>query len=140
MDGRPAGRRPAFAPSSGGLSLSGHSGLSNGVKSGMRRSDLSRAFQTFQKGTGSRGPRALLTAVIATAALDVAAGDQGAARYFLSDLYRHHIELVGLSADYLPDGVTLADLAALVEGQASRRPRSTSQNDTKCHRVKAYGA
>lgn len=81
---------------------------------GMRRSTLGRAFATFQ-GQGPTGPRALLSAVIARAALDVAAGDVAAAVYFLSNDYRRHVELIGLPADYLPAGVEAADLAALVE-------------------------
>lgn len=91
----------------------------------VQRLRLARAFQTFQ-GRGSVGPRALLSAVIATAALDLADGDPAAAAYFLSDLYRHHVTLAGLPADYLPEGVTRADLAALVEAAASRARRVRS--------------
>ncbi len=88
----------------------------------MPRSDVSRAFQIFQ-GQRGRGPRALLVAVMGAAAIDLAKGDPAAARYFLSHNYRHHLELVGLPADYLPEGVTRADLFAMVEGQSSRRLR-----------------
>ncbi len=100
---------------------------------GMRRSTLGRAFQTFA-GQGPAGPRALLVAVIGRAALDLAAGDVAAARYFLSNIYKHHISLWGLPADYLPAGVEAADLAALVEarargqGQPSRRALVMSHN------------
>ena len=92
---------------------------------GMRRSTLGRAFQTFQ-GRGPTGPRALVTAVIGQAVLDLAAGDVAAAAYFLSDGYRTYLELIGLPPDYLPAGVEAADLAALVEAQPARRPRATS--------------
>ena len=86
------------------------------------KSDIARAIQTFQ-GQRGRGPRALFVAVIGAAAVDLANGDAGAARYFLSQDYRQHLELVGLPADFLPEGVTLAGLLALVEGSASRRPQ-----------------
>ena len=92
---------------------------------GMRRSPLGRAFQTFA-GQGPAGPRALLVAVIGRAALDLAAGDVAAARYFLSDHYRRHVELIGLPADYLPVGVKAADLATLVEAAGARARRATS--------------
>lgn len=62
-------------------------------------------------------------AVMGAAAVDLANGDQGAARYFLSDTYKHHLELVGLPAEYLPDGVTRAELLALAERPALRQPR-----------------
>lgn len=82
----------------------------------MGRSVFSRAFQTFQ-GQRPTGPRALISAVIAVAAADLAKGDRAAALYFQSDRYAHHLELVGLPADYLPVGVTRAGIAALVDSQ-----------------------
>ena len=88
----------------------------------MKKSGIARAFQTFQ-GQRGRGPRALFVAVMGAAAVDLANGDPGAARYFLSETYKHHLELADLPADFLPAGVTRADLLALVEGPASRRPR-----------------
>ena len=91
----------------------------------VQRLRLARAIQSFQ-GRGPVGPRALLSAVIAVAALDVADGDPAAAAYFLSDLYRHHVTLAGLPPDYLPEGVTRADLAGMVEAAASRARRATS--------------
>lgn len=84
----------------------------------MRFSTLGRAFQTFQ-GQGPTGPRALVTAIIGTAAADLASGDPAAARFFLSKDYRHYLELIGLSADYLPAGVTHAELRGLVEAGGS---------------------
>ena len=78
----------------------------------VQRLRLARAIQSFQ-GRGPVGPRALLSAVIAVAALDVADGDPAAAAYFLSDLYRHHVTLAGLPPEYLPEGVTRADLAGM---------------------------
>lgn len=86
----------------------------------MRRSTLGRAFQTFA-GQGPAGPRALLVAVIGRAALDLAAGDVAAARFFLSKDYRHYLELIGLSADYLPAGVTHAELLKMTS--STTRPR-----------------
>lgn len=89
------------------------------------KSDIARAFQTFQ-GQRGRGPRALLVAVMGAAAVDLANGDAGAARYFLSQDYKKHLELVGLPADFLPAGVTTVELVELVEGQR----RKMSQNIT----------
>lgn len=86
----------------------------------MRRSTVGRAFQTFQR-QGPTGPRALLAAVIGRAAVDLAEGDRGAAAYFLSDLYQHHLELIGLSANYLPAGVEAADLLKLADARPTRR-------------------
>ena len=101
----------------------------------MKKSDISRAFQIFQ-GQRGRGPRALFVAVMGAAAVDLAHGDPGAAHYFLSDTYRHHLELVGLPAEYLPDGVNRADLLALVERPASRQPR----NVAKCRKMSQIAA
>lgn len=88
----------------------------------MRRSTLGRAFQTYHT-QGAAGPRALLAAVIARAALDLADGDPAAAGFFLSKDYRHYLELIGLPGDYLPDGVTHTELRALVEAAALKRRR-----------------
>ena len=104
------------------MAIAGDNGRPKRIKLGMQKSNISRAFQTFQ-GQRGRGPEALFVAVMGAAAVDLANGDQGAAQYFLSDTYRHHLELVGLPAEYLPDGVTRADLLALVEGPALSRPR-----------------
>ncbi len=86
----------------------------------MGRSTVQRAYQTFQR-LGPTGPRALLSAVIARATVDLAEGDQGAAVYFLSDIYRHHLGLIGLPADYLPAGVEAADLLKLAGARPTRR-------------------
>ena len=75
--------------------------------------------------------------MIAVAALDVADGDPAAAAYFLSDLYRHHVTLAGLPPDYLPEGVTRADLAGLVEAAASRARRATSAGPRRPRRAAA---
>ena len=86
-----------------------------------------RAVTTFQGAAGKAGGgRALLVAIIGQAALDLAEGDRGAAAYFLSDLYRGHLQQLGLSDDMLPDGVTHAELRALVglaSSTSSARPR-----------------
>ena len=74
--------------------------------------DWRRAVATYQAATGKAGPRALIVAIFARAALDLADGDPAAARFFLSRDYRHYLELIELPADYLPDGVTRADLVA----------------------------
>lgn len=90
-----------------------------------RRTELGRAFQSFQ-GRGLVGPRALLSAVIATAALDLDRGGgpaRSAARYFLSDLYRGHLAWLGLPPDFLPAGVARSDLAALAGASSTRPPR-----------------
>jgi len=87
----------------------------------MKRSTMGRAFQTFQ-GQGPTGPRALVAAIIGRAAVDLADGDKTAATaaaFFLSDDYRHMMESIGLSPDWLPAGVTRADLLKL----AGARPR-----------------
>ncbi len=98
----------------------------------MRRSTLGRAFQTFQ-GRGPTGPRALVTAVIGRAALDLAAGDAAAAAWFLSDDYRHLMESLGLSPDWLPVGVTRADLLKLTERRPPRRSRRPRAGHTMSH-------
>ncbi len=82
--------------------------------------DWQRAMKTFQASSKKAGPRALLTAIVGQAAADLAGGDRGAAAYFLSEQYKHHVSLLGFPADYLPVGVKAADLVALVEGQPSR--------------------
>ena len=102
----------------------------------VQRLRLARAIQSFQ-GRGPVGPRALLSAVIAVAALDVADGDPAAAAYFLSDLYRHHVTLAGLPPDYLPEGVTRTDLAGLVEAGASRARRAMSAGPRRPRRAAA---
>lgn len=89
-----------------------------------RRTQLQRAVAGFQAATDKAGGSALLTAVIGQAALDLAEGDHGAAQYFLSDVYRHHVTLLGLPGDYLPAGVTAADLRALVEVQPTSQRRA----------------
>lgn len=86
------------------------------------RSPIRRAIQTFQ-GQGPEGPRALVTAIIGRAAADLADGDAGAAAFFLSEDYRHYLGLIGLPADYLPAGVTRADLLKLAAGRPPRRAR-----------------
>ena len=90
----------------------------------VQRLQLARAFQTFQ-GKGATGPRALIVAIVTTAALDLEGDEPGAARsaaaYFLSDLYRHHVTLAGLPPDYLPEGVTVEGLQALAD---ALRPRA----------------
>jgi hypothetical protein len=95
--------------------------------------DWRRAVATYHAATGKAGPRALVVAILARAALDLADGDPAAARFFLSKDYRHYLELIELPADYLPAGVTAVELVELVEGQASRRARQCrkmSQNIT----------
>ena len=106
----------------------------------VQRLQLARAFQTFQ-GKGATGPRALIVAIVTTAALDLEGDEPGAARsaaaYFLSDLYRHHVTLAGLPPDYLPEGVTRADLAGMVEAAASRARRATSAGPRRPRRAAA---
>jgi hypothetical protein len=54
----------------------------------------------------ANGPAALIAAVIGTAAIDLATGDeaqrQDAARYFQSRLYAHHLSLLDLPDDLRP--------------------------------------
>jgi hypothetical protein len=70
-------------------------------------STMQRAVSNYQANHGD-GARSLLLAVIGQAVVDLADQDhaQTAAVYFLSPLYRYHVEALGLSADYLPTGVT----------------------------------
>ena len=82
-------------------------------------------MQSFGAGRPN-GERALVVAIIGYAARDAADGDAGAARFLLSPDYRRYLELAGLPPEWLPAGVTRADLAGLVEAAASRRARATS--------------
>lgn len=86
------------------------------------RPDLRRAVFIFQAAGGKSGNRALLAAIIGQAALDLADGDHGAAAYFLSDLYRGHLQYLDLPDDLLPAGVTAADLRALANGRPKIGP------------------
>lgn len=89
--------------------------------------DWRRAVKTFQAAAGKTADgRAILVAVIGQAVIDLAAGDRGAAVYFLSDHYRRHLQQLGLSDELLPAGVTRAGLWELVEGPATTRPRRRS--------------
>lgn len=95
--------------------------------------DWRRAVATYHAATGKAGPRALVVAILARAALDLADGDPAAARFFLSRDYRHYLELIELPADYLPAGVTHVELRALAGSAASREGRQCrkmSQNIT----------
>lgn len=85
---------------------------------------MRRALQTYE-GKHTAGPGSVLLAVIGQAAVDLADQDQAAAAasYFLSPLYRHHVEALGLPGDYLPTGVTRPLLRSIAK----------SHNDTKCH-------
>lgn len=89
-------------------------------------------MKTFQASSKKAGPRALLTAIVGQAAADLADGDRGAAAYFLSEQYKHHVSLLGFPADYLPVGVKAADLVALVEGPTVEAA-ATLQNDASRH-------
>jgi hypothetical protein len=77
------------------------------VMSAAWASTMRRSVATYQAAHGG-GARSLLLAVIGAAVLDLADPDQAqaAAGYFLSPLYRHHVEALGLPGDYLPTGVT----------------------------------
>ena len=61
-------------------------------------------FPHLRKVNGADG---LVLAIIATATKDVygLAYRDDALRYFQSDLYRHHLGLLGLPLDWLPDGI-----------------------------------
>ena len=88
--------------------------------------ELRRAMQSFGAGRPN-GERALVVAIIGYTARDAADGDAAAARWFLSADYRWYLSLLGLPPEWLPAGVTRADLAGLVEAAASRRSaRATS--------------
>ncbi len=92
----------------------------------MARNQIGRALQSFSV-NGPKGERALVAAVIGYAARDALDGDAGAAAWLLSDGYRFYLELLGLPPEWLPAGVTRADLAGQVEAAASRRSaRATS--------------
>lgn len=56
---------------------------------------------------GLKGQRALLLAIIAQAYYDLSQGDEDAASYFAGPTYRHHLELLELPPNWLPDGVTI---------------------------------
>ena len=88
----------------------------------MARNRIGRALQSFSA-RGPTGERALVAAVIGYAARDALDGDAGAAAWLLSDGYRWYVELLGLPPEWLPAGVTRADLAGMVETAASRRAR-----------------
>ena len=90
-----------------------------------RRSTIGRAMQTYAA-SGATGPRALVVAIIGYAARDALDGDVAAARFLLSPGYRRYLELAGLPPDWLPAGVTRADLAELVEAAAARVGLATS--------------
>ena len=80
-------------------------------------------MQSFGAGRPN-GERALVVAIIGYTARDAADGDAAAARWFLSADYRWYLSLLGLPPEWLPAGVTRADLA---EAAASRRSaRATS--------------
>lgn len=78
-------------------------------------------MQSFGAGRPN-GERALVVAIIGYTARDAADGDAAAARWFLSADYRWYLSLLGLPPEWLPAGVTRADLASQVEAAASRRP------------------
>lgn len=58
------------------------------------------------------GDRGLLLAIIGQAYLDALRGDDEALEYFDSDLYRHHLETLGLNTSWLPEGLTRYKLAS----------------------------
>ena len=91
-----------------------------------RRSTVGRAMQTYAA-SGATGPRALVVAIIGYAARDALDGDAAAARFLLSPGYRRYLELAGLPPDWLPAGVTRADLAELVEARATSSGRRAGQ-------------
>lgn len=72
----------------------------------------------YTKLEGLNGARGLLVAVVAQATADLAAGDPTAAAYFMSEQYRGHLTWLDLPAEWLPDGVTAADVASLSESAA----------------------
>jgi hypothetical protein len=84
------------------------------VMSAAWASNMRRSIATYQADHGD-GARSLLLAVIGAAVLDLADPDQAqaAAVYFLSPLYRHHVEALGLPGDYLPTGVSWSLLARI---------------------------
>ena len=90
--------------------------------------DWRRAVAIYQAATGKAGPRALVVAILARAALDLADDDPAAALFFLSKDYWHYLELVGLPADFLPAGVTHAELMALAGSRAGRSCPIMSHN------------
>lgn len=63
-------------------------------------------FQGFQQ-SGATGPRAMIAAIIAQAALDYKRGDAGAREFFRSAAYRHYLSWLELPTNYLPLGVQL---------------------------------
>lgn len=54
-----------------------------------------------------KGERALIAAIIAQAYYDLVQGEVDAGTYFISAIYRHHLELLDLPAHWLPIGVTV---------------------------------
>ena len=98
--------------------------------------ELRRAMQSFGAGRPN-GERALVVAIIGYTARDAADGDAAAARWFLSADYRWYLSLLGLPPEWLPAGVTRADLAGLVEAAASRARRATSAGPRRPRRAAA---
>lgn len=83
-------------------------------------------MQSFGAGRPN-GERALVVAIIGYTARDAADGDAAAARWFLSADYRWYLSLLGLPPEWLPAGVTRADLAELVEARATSSGRRAGQ-------------
>lgn len=52
-----------------------------------------------------KGPRGVLLAIIGQAYLDALRGDSEALAYFDGDLYRHHLTLLEINPEWLPNGL-----------------------------------
>lgn len=77
------------------------------------------ALQVFAH-SKREGTRALVAAIVAQAAIDLADGRQDAAVYFRSEWYRTHLDVLDLDVNLLPAGITRADLWPGVDGGIRR--------------------